>query len=191
MNQCKIISFICLFVLLLYSCKESQKNRIQSANSSETDELTLALDNRLMEMRKHLMYKRISSLDQIVNNNFNDGEDDRSIVVSYSGADCSACIGASFALINSLHAETKKRVFVIAISTSVGSDQLLYNYDQMIYNDTHDWLRKELKYYYTPVFFIVNRYNVIKDAFFVTSYRDTKKQADDFKKFLVSNGMAE
>lgn len=135
------------------------------------------------------MHKKITSLNKILNTS--ESKTDTRILYSYTGFDCSSCVETSFQLIRGFTEKDKQRLVTIATSSSVGNDQLRYNYEQLIYSDTNDLLRKELKYYYTPAIFIINHDNVIKDVFFVTPYRDKKKQADDFKKFLDSNGMSE
>ena len=102
------------------------------------------------------MDRRVSSLTALIDDPaFQQGR--TSLVLLFSGFDCSSCVAKGFDLIMALekkHVEIP--VFVVGSGVGMGSAQLQYGYEKYFYIDTKDAVRKELQFVQSPVVLLLD-----------------------------------
>ena len=106
----------------------------------------------------NLIGKRVTSIDSIVSNKT------CRVIFLFNYYDCGSCIDLGFSItkkIDSLYRNNK--VAIISTMGSPSSFQKRNKYYEYIYLDSKDLIRKELKYVPTPIVFLLDSSNCIKD----------------------------
>ena len=135
------------------------------------DPVTRAQHQRLEKMRASLIGRESTALRDVIG----DQVPDRFIALLVTPGDCGTCLGKSFALTREIEAHADgSAVYVVANNPDVGSYQLSYGYEDMIYYDREDSVRQGFAYYHTPVFLSVDG-NTVTDVYFPKTSDDRKE----------------
>lgn len=155
-----------LFALLCFS--------LVFCDMAETKSLVYN-ENIYNKQKCSITNKKIKSMNRILGDTINVAN---KIVFIYNSFDCETCIDKGYALSKRLdRLRNGQFVYVIATSVNFRRDQLRNNYQNFIFYDEHDIIRKELKYIYTPVIFAFDSDKRIKSVYYpgVESSNEEKK----------------
>lgn len=155
-NIYKILLIVLLpsvLFLVLYSFFEN--------NSYENE-----LRSKYNAAEKFLLFKKIKSVKKILPDSLFSKNNYLCIMI-YTGFDCGSCVEKAYVLaeeIDSLYLNNS--VFIIGSKTNFGRDQLLYNYNKFVFNDSQENIRQELKFIYSPVLLLIDSIYSIKAVYF-------------------------
>lgn len=136
--------FLILFILLfsIFGCGNKQKDSI----------------DKQKKKTYNLIGKRITSIDSIV------PDKNPRVIFLFNYYDCGSCVDSGFSIANKIDSLCRKRK--VAIISTMGSPSLYQArnaYYEYIHPDPKDLIRKELKYVPTPIVFLLDSSNYIKD----------------------------
>ncbi len=167
---------LCLFITLLALDGCNSNTDITGNRSSQTVQDTPSpvevKSSRLKELSQELIGQKVESFPKIIPD-FQFPESG-CIVFMYSGYNCDTCIGMGFDMMNNFKESgiSPSLLWVIGSDSDIGSMQVLHHYPEMIYADTNNIVRRELKYLYTPVMFLFDNMGQIVDVFFPSTTYD-------------------
>lgn len=140
-------SYLLLFVsfLICFSCHQ----RISEKPKSSPIERQLEEQTDVF----HLLGKHVYSLDSIL-----EGEDKKAeLIFLFNFYDCGSCVDSGFQIVKRIDKfYGHKSVPVISSMGSPVQDQVRNQYQEYIYSDKNDLVRKELKYVQTPILIKIN-----------------------------------
>lgn len=155
-------------LVLLFSCN---KPKVQPDTKTEQKKGTSLVEKQ----RKRILGKRLTSLNSILGDSI---KLSNKIVLLYNGFDCHSCIDEGYKIV--LNIENKKKgrdAFIIATSANISQDQISNSYEDYVFNDEHDLIRKELKYIKTPVLLRFDDKSRICQVFFPLLDSDRLKES--------------
>ncbi len=128
-------------LFLLFSCNKPQtQNQLKIQNNKPV---------LLLEKQKNrILGKQIKALNSILGDSI---DISNKVVFLYNGFDCNTCIDIGYQMILELNKKKNDRNFIVATSANVAQDQIANGYENYVFYDEHDLIRKELKYIKTPV----------------------------------------
>lgn len=119
---------------------------------------------RCEKMRTQLRDKRIHSLNKILGDSICDKKQ-KFMVFAYSGFDCHNCVDEGFEISKKIDSVFPiQRIYIIASNANISRDQQRNDYKNFIYNDKKELVRRELKYFYTPVLLSFDTSGYIADV---------------------------
>lgn len=144
--------------------------------------------SKFEKMRTQLKGKKISSINKILDDSIFTNKQSL-LVFAYSGFDCYTCVVEGFEINKRIDSILKtQRTYIIASNANISRDQKANEYQNFIYNDKKELVRRELKYFYTPVLISFDTTNVILDVYYPGGDNtNTKKKFID--KFINENRM--
>jgi hypothetical protein len=152
MNNIYINSALFVYLVFFLSCSTPEKKQVQDSKKKDKN-------------IEWLLGKSINSIDSILDVQ---KKENGFVVYLFNYHDCGNCIDAGFYIskkIDDLHCE--QTVYAIASMISNPSNyQQKMQYDEYIYVDEQDKIRRELKYIPTPVLLLLDSHNTVKDVFF-------------------------
>lgn len=174
--------YLSVFYILLFtylsSCNNSTRNEII------VDEL-LRMDSILNTQVEMIMNQKIESLVSILDST---GEISNKTVFLYNGFDCVTCIDIGYEMTKKIDSALNfQGVYIISTSSNVGNDQLRNNYENYVYVDENDMIRKELKFIYTPVFLSFDINEKVDNVFFPVSNNRNIKEEEIFIKSCIKS----
>ena len=145
--------FISIISVFLFSCRETNKKDIKYENV-----------NIYIKQKASVLHKKINALNTILGDTTNiSGK----VVYVYNALDCETCIDKGYSTTKKIDEIRKNKfVYVVTTSTSIAHEQLRNNYQEYVFYDEHDLIRKELKYIFTPVLFLFDSKMQIKCVFY-------------------------
>lgn len=166
-----IVVFIISLMILF------QNNDVRNEKDKKIrDEMKNALILKLQNKSSRLNGIQIKSLSRVLGDSLNGKE---KIVFYYSGSDCGTCVKKGFNMINDINKMVHSiSTYIIATKANISFDQDAYDYSHYIYEDEMGLLRKELKYFYTPVLIYLDTNNVVLKLHFPIPYEDEGSRSD-------------
>lgn len=135
-------------------------------NFFENNSYENELRSKYNAAEKFLLFKKIKSVKKILPDSLFSKKNYLCIMI-YTGFDCGSCVEKAYVLaeeIDSLYLNNS--VFIIGSKTNFGRDQLLYNYNKFVFNDSQENIRQELKFIYSPVLLLIDSIYSIKAVYF-------------------------
>ena len=133
---------------------------------------------KLIKIKTRFKGKKLEAIDSIIKKSENG--DKSHVVFLFTGYDCGNCVTKGIELAQFVdNMNKKKTVDIIASNANVNQYQLQTGYEHYIHTDNEEIIRKELKFIFTPVFFLLDDNNIIIDMYFPLPEGDEKWQ-DDF-----------
>ena len=139
MNKSYIL-LITIFLLCSCSHKRQQSLNVQEQDTAWVDVF-------------HLLGKHVYSLDSILQNE----DKQANIIFLFNFYDCGSCIDSGFQLVKRIDKFYRRKS--VPIISSMGNPtqfQIRNKYQEYIYSDNNDLIRKELKYMPTPILIQTN-----------------------------------
>lgn len=175
--------YLYLILSLLCSCglqdnkgqKEAEKLRVNLIKKKE---------KRKKEILNSIEGKELFSIKNIITDNVT-YMNTYSVILYYNGADCFTCLKKGFLLIKEFKKELDIPIYIIGSNTNISKEQFNFNYNEYIYYDTKDRMRKELKIVPTPIIMLINKDLTIKKACFLHSHEGKERQKK-FKDYIFS-----
>jgi len=161
---------VLIFGIIFYSsCSKTNKSDLNmKTNAYYNQKLTL-------------FEKKINSLSEIIGDTVDIAN---KAVFIYCGYDCETCIEKGYMFASKLdNLKRKQSVFIVSTSANIAKDQIKSAYQNFVYKDEHDLIRKELKYIYTPVFLLFGSDKKITSVYFpgIDSIDDENKFLEECK----------
>ncbi|MBI1768820.1 MAG: hypothetical protein HYR67_10635 [Bacteroidetes bacterium] len=149
----RLFTFVILLVLV--SCQNRDQKKEEGAAA--------LVDENLQFQEKTLRGKKINVASVV-----GDSIDlSKRLLLVYSGYDCGSCVNAAFYLVKKVDSLAKSNHSVIVeIQSDKGRDQLRYKYQQYIYSDNDDLIRKQLKFIKTPAILSFDESGKIDEVYF-------------------------
>jgi hypothetical protein len=155
-----VMLFAIIPLVLLLGCGQG--------NNSIEGKLRSQKINNLNRLKSRLINRNVSEFNDLITDTIFSNTTPN-IIFYYNGMDCHNCIKKGFQIVNIVNNESSNdNIWIIATDSNINHDQLHYKYENYIYSDPKEIIRRKLKNFYSPVFFIINN-NVIVDLFFVSS----------------------
>lgn len=119
--------------------------------------------NKIISQRRVLIGKDFSIVSHLI-----DTIDYRQrLYYIFNGFDCESCILNGFELIKNENIKAlRRKAIVIGITPNPNPVQLLTEYNDYIFIDKSDVIRRQLKYFFTPIFILVDSQGKIMDVFY-------------------------
>jgi hypothetical protein len=157
-------------------------NRIEKSNNENIKKNELALALKHKKSRKHILNKKLTTIDKIVENfEINNNQ----LLFFFNGFDCPKCINIGFELIKELDSiKLNIDTYVIGSNTNFSHIQLTNNYFKTIYEDRNDLIRKELKFTLTPVILVLENQKII-DCYYPTVLNIIEERRDFIKRLIA------
>lgn len=167
--------YLSVFYILLFTYSSSCNNNTR--NEIIVDEL-LRMDSILNKQVEMIMNQKIESLVSILDST---SKISNKTVFLYNGFDCVTCIDVGYEMTKKIDSALNfQGVYIISTSSNVGNDQLRNNYENYVYMDENDIIRKELKFIYTPVFLSFDINEKVDNVFFPVSNNRNFKEEEIF-----------
>jgi len=176
------IVMLCLLWTMSCNGKKTQDEVAEEAAYLGPD--TQAFYERTEKMRNHLVGKKIPSLGDIFNNELE--RDEKYLIFYITGQDCGSCVLKGFNFIKGLDPILKQLVHPIGSNVNIGNIQLHYDFEEAIFPDNQDKVRKELGYFHSPMFLLYSVEKGVEDAYFIPTFDDGDR-GDKFFKELQYN----
>ncbi len=140
---------------------------------------------RFQKIRMNMIGKEIHALKSIFGDSLYVREK-KMVVLLYTGFDCGSCIDKGINIAQKIDSTFNRQyVFVIGSNADFGNLQFRAGYENFIYNDAKELIRKELKFIYTPVFLALNERKYVTDVYFPQTSGDESQM----QKFLENLGV--
>ncbi len=145
-----------LFLLSFLSCQSHEKKdkTVNNTVTTATNDLSVKFERQ----KQFLQQRKISSLSKVLDK----ASTKKCVILLYNETDCDDCIQKGFDIIKNLDAIPVDRAYIITSTPNPGRHQLLFDYPKLIFVDSHDLIRKELKFVHTPVLLVLNEQNQIQ-----------------------------
>lgn len=164
-----IYGIVWVMALLFVSC-------LNKSSSSQEENKVSAKVNPL-----RLLDKQLLSIDSILENK----EKQKTVLLLFNYYDCGSCIDSAFQLVKRIdESNNRKMVSVISTMGSPIAFQVRNHYEEYVYSDDKDLIRKELKYVQTPILILLDAEKRIKCYMFPNV--SDKQECDSFME-AVSN----
>ena len=167
-----LISSICLTNLItLNSCDGEKRNKESHIESYITED------------EKWLKGKHLCCIDSII-----EQRSKNEIIYIFNFYDCITCIDKGFKAVHNIDSVFGKSTVKVIVSMfqEITTTQRQNNYKGLIYKDTKDRIRKELKYAPTPALLIIDDSCQIQDAFIFDTSNNRERQLDKFINKCIS-----
>jgi len=107
------------------------------------------------------------------------------IIYLYHQYDCITCLEAGFEITKEIDAKFPyQKVYVISLGSNTSFEQSTFKYYNYIYQDSQDFIRKELKYIPTPVMLYIDTTKTIRKILQPKAYNS--KEVKDFIKQITT-----
>ena len=161
--------FILCIILILFILNSNIISREKTHLSKEKEniEQQAEIDN-IESVFKNM---EIENLDSIIDRK---NRTQKFIIYLFDTYDCETCIKEGFFIIKSIMRNNKVQVFPVLTIGNPSFFQKLYNFNEYIYLDNKDLIRKDLKYIPTPSILYIDGNNCIIEAFFPQKGKEYK-----------------
>jgi hypothetical protein len=172
--------------VILFLVYLNNRNVLIKKNNLEKDYLARVKNTEVEKLNKYKNYiigRKLQSVKKILG--FKEfAQNTSNFVLIYSGEDCNTCIRKGYKIIKELKKSYSHiGTFIISSNSSIGTDQLVYDYHNYIYDDDKGLVRKEINYLPTPAIFLIDANCVIKNVYFPISYEDSDR-VNEFMNFI-------
>jgi len=163
----KVVSFFFIIIIIAAGCFFLQrKNNEKQEFYKEAIELKL---KNLENLKSRLLGEELAEVSVILKDSFHTSVCNRTIVYYYTGNDCLQCVQKGFRILKNINDSfSKNLIWIISSNTNIYRDQMANEYHDYIYSDDNEIIRKKLKNFYSPVFFVLSN-NKIERIYFVSS----------------------
>lgn len=177
-----VLFFIIIFGALLFWLIQRQPiaNAYMSVGINARHKVEM-----IQSFKKRLLGTKLTSLETVLGDSLY-GRGKPSVVFVFSGFDCGTCIGKGMTLAMKIDSICgHQQVYVVGSDANFGNLQEETGYKHYIFNDEHEAIRKQLRYFYTPVVLLLDSSEVIKDAYYPLPSGDQRRQ-DKFMSDVLS-----
>ena len=129
-------------------------------------------------MSEHINKKKISKIENILDIDKN--TNGQFMIFYMTGQDCGSCISKGFQLIKDNQNKIPIKIYPVASNSNIGNLQVYYDYENTIFPDNQDLIRKSLGYFHSPMFLVYSMSKGVLNAYFIPTYDD----GDNAQKFF-------
>ncbi len=109
------------------------------------------------------------------------------VVFLTSVGDCGGCIAKGFNILKTVKSIREVSTYTVSSGVNTSFLQINYSYEQYIYPDNDDLIRKHIAYCYTPVLIGLDSNNVIISMYFPQSNTNQLNDIVEFVELLDHN----
>lgn len=162
----RFIFLFCVIIVITIGFFLQKKNNENQKFYKEAIELKL---KNLEHLKSRLLGEELNEVSVILKDSLCPDVCNRTIVYYYTGNDCLQCIQKGFRILKNINGSfSKNLIWVISSNTNIYRDQMANEYHDYVYSDENEMIRRKLKNFYSPVFFVLSN-NKIEEIHFISS----------------------
>jgi hypothetical protein len=155
--------YLFFLILLFSSCIKKESENIYDRLESE------------------IQGRNLSTISEVIDDSLINVE---KLILFVADGDCGSCVANGFKIFKDIKNNHKIPCIVISAGLNSGYIQMTYQYEDYIYQDFSDLIRKKLLFCYTPILFILDNQNEIKKVLVLSSTNLSAPKRKDFIKYL-------
>lgn len=131
----------------------------RSASNAEANE-------QIVHMKQRIVGKKLHAIQTILDDSLHT-EEGSFVAFVFSHFDCMTCVVESIALAQQIDAQAGcRRVYLIGSQANYEMLRQETGYAHHMFDDQANLIREELKFFYTPVFLLLNEALIVQDIFY-------------------------